>query len=93
MTTATWWMYGIMLVALAIGVWGLAMVRAGGRWISKQLDAERREWPMWKDTRGQAVLEYAVMIGIILVLFIGTVKLIGRNVNSAFSSVNSAISN
>lgn len=46
-----------------------------------------------KDERGQSIGEYCVMISIILLLVVGTVRLIGKNVNSAFSSVNSAISN
>lgn len=44
-----------------------------------------------KEEAGQDIVEYAVMAAIILVLVVGTVKLIGTNVNAAFSSVNSAI--
>ena len=36
---------------------------------------------------GQDIAEYAVMLAVILVLVIGTVRLIGGNANNAFSSV------
>src|ERR1039458_3752914 len=43
------------------------------------------------DERGQDIAEYAVMLAVILVLVIGTVRLIGGNANSAFSSVASSL--
>ena len=46
-----------------------------------------------KDDQGQDVAEYAVMLAVILVLVIGTVRLIGGNANNAFSSVASNLSN
>ena len=45
------------------------------------------------DDQGQDVAEYAVMLAVILVLVIGTVRLIGGNANNAFSSVASSLSN
>ena len=42
---------------------------------------------MWSDEQGQDIAEYAVMLAVILVLVIGTVRLIGGNANNAFSSV------
>jgi Flp pilus assembly pilin Flp len=44
-----------------------------------------------RDEQGQDIAEYAVMLAVILVLVIGTVKLIGGNANNAFSSVASSI--
>jgi len=41
---------------------------------------------------GQDIAEYAVMLAVILVLVIGTVRLIGGNANNAFSSVGSSMS-
>jgi Flp pilus assembly pilin Flp len=41
------------------------------------------------DEQGQDIAEYAVMLAVILVLVIGTVRLIGGNANNAFSSVAS----
>jgi Flp pilus assembly pilin Flp len=35
--------------------------------------------------------EYAVMLAVILILVVGTVRLIGSNANNAFSAVASAI--
>lgn len=43
------------------------------------------------DEEGQDIAEYAVMLAVILVLVIGTVRLIGGNANNAFSSVASSI--
>ena len=44
-----------------------------------------------KDEQGQDIAEYAVMLAVILVLVIGTVRLIGTNANNAFSTVASSL--
>jgi Flp pilus assembly pilin Flp len=44
-----------------------------------------------KDEQGQDIAEYAVMLAVILVLVIGTVRLIGGNANNVFSSVASSM--
>lgn len=44
---------------------------------------------LWSNEEGQDIAEYAVMLAVILVLVIGTVRLIGGNANNAFSSVAS----
>ena len=41
---------------------------------------------------GQDVAEYAVMLAVILVIVIGTVRLIGGNANNVFSSVGRQMS-
>ena len=46
---------------------------------------------LWKDEQGQDIAEYAVMLAVILVLVVGTIRLIGINANNAFSSVASTI--
>ena len=46
---------------------------------------------LWSDERGQDIAEYAVMLAVILVIVIGTVRLIGSNANIVFSQVGSAI--
>ena len=46
---------------------------------------------LWKDEQGQDIAEYAVMLAVILVLVVGTIRLIGSNANNAFSSVASTI--
>ncbi|MGB9071701.1 MAG: hypothetical protein WCC22_03455 [Terriglobales bacterium] len=47
---------------------------------------------LWSDEHGQDVAEYAVMLAVILVIVIGTVRLIGGNANNVFSQVGSAMS-
>jgi len=47
---------------------------------------------LWTDEQGQDIAEYAVMLAVILVLVVGTVRLIGGNANNAFSATASAIS-
>jgi Flp pilus assembly pilin Flp len=44
----------------------------------------------WSD-EGQDIAEYAVMLAVILVLVVGTVRLIGSNANTAFSNVASTL--
>jgi Flp pilus assembly pilin Flp len=46
---------------------------------------------LWSEDAGQDIAEYAVMLAVILVLVVGTVRLIGSNANTAFSSVASSI--
>jgi Flp pilus assembly pilin Flp len=46
---------------------------------------------MWFDDQGQDIAEYAVMLAVILVLVVGTIRLIGTNANNAFSAVASSI--
>lgn len=46
---------------------------------------------LWQDDAGQDIAEYAVMLAVILVLVVGTVRLIGSNANTVFSSAASAI--
>jgi len=46
---------------------------------------------LWGDERGQDIAEYAVMLAVILVIVVGTVRLIGTNASSVFSSVGSSI--
>jgi Flp pilus assembly pilin Flp len=45
----------------------------------------------WRDEQGQDIAEYAVMLAVILVLVVGTIRLVGSNANNAFSSVASSI--
>ena len=45
----------------------------------------------WQDEAGQDIAEYAVMLAVILVIVVGTIRLIGTNANNVFSSAASAI--
>jgi Flp pilus assembly pilin Flp len=47
---------------------------------------------LWRNEEGQDIAEYAVMLAVILVIVIGTVRLIGGNANNVFSAVASQIS-
>jgi Flp pilus assembly pilin Flp len=40
---------------------------------------------------GQDIAEYAVMLAVILVLVVGTIRLIGSNANTVFSQAASSI--
>jgi Flp pilus assembly pilin Flp len=46
---------------------------------------------VWSEEQGQDIAEYAVMLAVILVIVVGTIRLIGANANNAFSSVASMI--
>jgi Flp pilus assembly pilin Flp len=46
---------------------------------------------LWSDESGQDIAEYAVMLAVILVIVVGTIRLIGSNANNVFSQVGSSI--
>ena len=46
---------------------------------------------LWLTDDGQDIAEYAVMLAVILVLVVGTIRLVGSNANNAFSSVASSL--
>ena len=46
---------------------------------------------IWSNEEGQDIAEYAVMLAVILVLVIGTVRLIGGNANNVFNQAASSI--
>ncbi|HVN21128.1 MAG TPA: hypothetical protein VMU05_20245 [Dongiaceae bacterium] len=46
---------------------------------------------LWSEEHGQDIAEYSVMLAVILVIVVGTVRLIGSNANAVFSQVSSAI--
>ena len=46
---------------------------------------------LWRNDHGQDIAEYAVMLAVILVLVIGTLRLIGGNANNVFSTVASNV--
>jgi Flp pilus assembly pilin Flp len=45
----------------------------------------------WANESGQDVAEYAVMLAVILVIVVGTIRLIGSNANNVFSQVGSSL--
>ena len=46
---------------------------------------------LWNEDQGQDIAEYAVMLAVILVIVVGTIRLIGSNANNVFSSVASSV--
>jgi Flp pilus assembly pilin Flp len=46
---------------------------------------------IWFDDKAQDIAEYAVMLAVILVIVVGTIRLVGSNANNVFSSVASSI--
>ncbi len=46
---------------------------------------------LWREETGQDIAEYAVMLAVILVIVVGTVRLIGTKSNTVFSQVASAV--
>jgi len=46
---------------------------------------------LWQQDEGQDIAEYAVMLAVILVIVVGTIRLVGSNANTVFSNVASSI--
>ena len=46
---------------------------------------------LWTEDEGQDIAEYAVMLAVILVLVVGTIRLVGSNANNVFSNVASSV--
>ena len=46
---------------------------------------------LWTSDEGQDVAEYSVMLAVILVIVVGTIRLIGSNAGNIFSQVGSSI--
>jgi Flp pilus assembly pilin Flp len=44
-----------------------------------------------RSDEGQDIAEYAVMLAVILVLVVGTIRLVGSNANNVFSQVGSSL--
>ncbi len=62
------------------------------RQIFKETEPVAKLWQqLWNDESGQDIAEYAVMLAVILVIVVGTVRLIGSNANNVFSSVGSSL--
>jgi Flp pilus assembly pilin Flp len=46
---------------------------------------------LWSDEEGQDIAEYAVMVAVILIVVVGTIRLVGSNANTVFSNVASTV--
>jgi Flp pilus assembly pilin Flp len=78
----------------------LDFLRQSFQWPSakKATGGSKGRWKMsgyllklWYEDGGQDIAEYAVMLAVILVLVVGTIRLIGSNANNAFSATASSI--
>jgi Flp pilus assembly pilin Flp len=58
---------------------------------AKERDVKQLLLRLWNDEQGQDIAEYAVMLAVILVIVIGTVRLIGTNANNVFNQVGSTL--
>ena len=63
----------------------------GFPWRTILMSNRNRFLSLWRDEQGQDIAEYAVMLAVILVIVVGTIRLIGSNANNVFSSVASSI--
>jgi Flp pilus assembly pilin Flp len=68
-----------------------------GSWLPIQLirqedtSMKAKAISLWRGDQGQDIAEYAVMLAVILVIVVGTIRLIGSNANNVFSSVASSV--
>ena len=46
---------------------------------------------LWLQDDGQDVAEYAVMLAVVVIVVLGTIRLIGSNSSNVFSAVGSSI--
>lgn len=60
--------------------------------LSRRQSLQRWFHKIWLEEQGQDIAEYAVMLAVILIIVVGTVRLIGGNANNAFSATASSIS-
>jgi Flp pilus assembly pilin Flp len=60
-------------------------------WLEKTTMLKVLARRLWNEQEGQDIAEYAVMLAVILVIVVGTIRLIGSNANNVFSNVASSI--
>jgi len=61
------------------------------RFLGEGFRVKKILYRLWWEDEGQDIAEYAVMLAVILVIVVGTIRLIGSSANNVFSSVASAI--
>jgi Flp pilus assembly pilin Flp len=61
------------------------------RLIQQEDNMKVKTMSLWREDQGQDIAEYAVMLAVILVIVVGTIRLIGANANNVFSSVASSV--
>ena len=61
------------------------------RCLARETEMKNSLQNLWNDQQGQDIAEYAVIPAVILVLVVGTIRLVGSNANNALSSVASSV--
>jgi Flp pilus assembly pilin Flp len=69
----------------------LGLLSGGNRRIGVEESMVQFVRKLWVEDAGQDIAEYAVMLAVILVLVVGTIRLIGSNANNVFSNTASSI--
>src|SRR5262249_45758595 len=67
------------------------LARLSGSWNRRQHTMTQMLVKLLRDEQGQDIAEYAVMLAVILVIVVGTIRLIGSNANTVFSQVASSV--
>lgn len=79
---------GIAAEAMGPPIWAAIFVNCSCNGVQNMNHLLRK---MWRDDDGQDIAEYAVMLAVILVLVVGTIRLVGSNANNVFSSAASTL--
>ena len=75
----------VMMLILMVGLAATYVV------IHRRSPMKKFAQSIWSNQDGQDVAEYAVMLAVILVIVVGTIRLVGSNANNVFSSVASSV--
>ena len=86
----------VILRALLLSAHGILRNRTGGvspsaYQVKGAVQMSNILCKLWREDEGQDIAEYAVMLAVILVIVVGTIRLIGSNANNVFSSVASSV--
>ena len=76
---------------LAVGPGGLILIGVELGRVKEGANMTHLLRKMWRDDEGQDIAEYAVMLAVILVLVVGTIRLVGSNANNVFSATASTL--
>jgi Flp pilus assembly pilin Flp len=81
--------FGLRIIFLPCGIWEkISPINLKSRTWMLPVDILQA---LWRKDEAQDIAEYAVMLAVILVIIIGTIRLIGSNSNNVFSSVSSSL--
>jgi pilus assembly protein Flp/PilA len=49
------------------------------------------KWKLWRDTRGQDLIEYALMVGFVALAAAATMPFVAQNISTIFASINTLL--